>query len=58
MYFSFKENGEKIGLKVYFPKGIYCTDNGVMIGTAAYYLEKFGVRGDLFLNAYSSGEIK
>ncbi|MDD2371863.1 MAG: tRNA (adenosine(37)-N6)-threonylcarbamoyltransferase complex transferase subunit TsaD [Firmicutes bacterium] len=53
-----EEEGLKIGLKVYAPKGIYCTDNGVMIGSAAYYLNQFGIKGDLFLNAYSSGDIK
>lgn len=53
-----EENGNKIGLEVYYPKGILCTDNGVMIGSAAYYLSQYGIEGDLFLNAYSSGDIK
>ncbi len=53
-----EEKGQKIGLEIYYPKGILCTDNGVMIGSAAYYLSKNDVKGDLFLNAYSSGEIK
>lgn len=53
-----EEEGKKIGLEVYAPKGIYCTDNGVMIGIAAYYLNKYGIKGDLFFNAYSSGIIK
>jgi len=53
-----KEEGQKINMTVYAPKGIYCTDNGVMIGSAAYYLNKYGIKGDLFLNAYSSGNIK
>lgn len=53
-----KEKGSGIGLEVYYPKGILCTDNGVMIGSAAYYLNNFGINGDLYLNAFSSGEIK
>lgn len=53
-----KEKGRGIGLDVYYPKGILCTDNGVMIGSAAYFLSNYEIKGDLFLNAYSSGEIK
>lgn len=52
-----EEEGKRIGLEVIYPKGILCTDNGVMIASGAYYLNKVGVFADLFVNAYSSGEI-
>lgn len=34
-----------------YPRIKYCTDNGAMIGVAAYYAYKKGIRGDLTLNA-------
>ncbi len=37
---KFKENGEKLGLNVYYPKLKFCTDNAAMIGSAAYYYIK------------------
>ena len=37
--------------KLYFPSPIFCTDNAAMIGAAAYYEYKKGVRHGLDLNA-------
>ena len=34
-----------------YPRIAYCTDNAAMIGAAAYYAYKKGIRGDLTLNA-------
>ena len=34
--------GKEYGLPVYYPKWEFCTDNGAMIGAAAYYLFKDG----------------
>ena len=34
-----------------YPKIAYCTDNAAMIGAAAYYAYKKGIRGNLELNA-------
>lgn len=48
---AMKEACEKEGLKLYYPSPIYCTDNAAMIGTAAYYEYKNGVRSGLDLNA-------
>ena len=42
---------EKSGKKLYFPSPVYCTDNAAMIGAAAYYEFKKGVRHGLDLNA-------
>ena len=42
---------KKAGKKLYFPSPIYCTDNAAMIGAAAYYEYKKGVRHGLDLNA-------
>ncbi len=39
---KFKENGDKLGLEVYYPKLKFCTDNAAMIGSAAYYYIKNG----------------
>ncbi len=39
------------GLKFYRPSPLLCTDNAAMIGTAAYYEYKKGVRSGLDLNA-------
>ncbi len=41
----------KEGKKLYFPSPIFCTDNAAMIGAAAYYEYKKGVRHGLDLNA-------
>ena len=42
---------EKEGLRFYHPSPIFCTDNAAMIGCAAYYEYKKGVRSGLDLNA-------
>lgn len=42
---------EKEGLNYYHPSPIYCTDNAAMIGVAAYYEYKKGVRAGWDLNA-------
>ena len=42
---------KKAGKTLYFPSPIYCTDNAAMIGVAAYYEYKKGVRHGLDLNA-------
>lgn len=42
---------KKNGLSLYYPSPIFCTDNAAMIGAAAYYEYKKGVRHDYTLNA-------
>lgn len=42
---------EKEGIQLVYPSKILCTDNAAMIGCAAYYEYKNGVRGDMTLNA-------
>lgn len=42
---------QKKGKKLYYPSPIFCTDNAAMIGAAAYYEYKKGVRHGLDLNA-------
>ncbi len=39
------------GIEFYHPSPIYCTDNAAMIGTAAYYEYKKGIRSGMDLNA-------
>ncbi len=39
------------GITLYYPSPILCTDNAAMIGTAAYYEYKKGIRSGLDLNA-------
>ncbi|MBO5199142.1 MAG: tRNA (adenosine(37)-N6)-threonylcarbamoyltransferase complex transferase subunit TsaD [Lachnospiraceae bacterium] len=48
---AMKEACEKAGLSLMYPSPIYCTDNAAMIGAAAYYEYKKGVRHGLDLNA-------
>lgn len=38
-----EEEGKRKGIKVYLPPKILCTDNGAMIGAAAYFAIKEGV---------------
>ncbi len=42
---------EEKGVTFYHPSPIFCTDNAAMIGAAAYYEYKAGVRSGLDLNA-------
>ena len=45
-----KDACEKEGIAFSYPRIAYCTDNGAMIGAAAYYAYKKGMIGDLTLN--------
>ncbi|MDY2960129.1 MAG: tRNA (adenosine(37)-N6)-threonylcarbamoyltransferase complex transferase subunit TsaD [Hornefia sp.] len=40
-------------IKLYLPKPVLCTDNGAMIGSAAYYQYKAQGADDLFLDAHA-----
>ncbi len=42
---------EKLGVPLYLPRIDLCTDNGAMIGSAAYYQLRRGALADLSLNA-------
>ena len=42
---------KKEGIEFYYPSPIFCTDNGAMIGVAAYYEYKKGIRHGWDLNA-------
>lgn len=46
-----KERCEEKGIKLYVPSPVLCTDNGAMIGCAAYYKYKAGETNDLTLDA-------
>ena len=48
---AMKKACEKEGKKLFYPSPIFCTDNAAMIGTAAYYEFKKGMRSGLDLNA-------
>lgn len=48
---AMKRACEKEGKKLFYPSPIFCTDNAAMIGAAAYYEFKKGVRSGLDLNA-------
>ena len=48
---AMKERCEAAGLKFYYPSPILCTDNAAMIGVAAYYEYRNGVRSGWDLNA-------
>ena len=48
---------DKYGVDLSVPRFLYCTDNGAMIGAAAYPLYLKGEFADLDLNATSSDEI-
>lgn len=51
------ERCEEEGIKLYKPRPILCTDNGAMVGCAAYYKMKKGEISDLSLDAYPGLEI-
>lgn len=46
-----KEACEKKGIRFYHPSPVFCTDNAAMIGAAAYYEFKAGIRHGWDLNA-------
>ena len=48
---AMKEACEERGVKFYYPSPVYCTDNAAMIGVAAYYEYRNGVRSGWDLNA-------
>lgn len=48
---AFEKECEKKGVEFYHPSPVYCTDNAAMIGTAAYYEYKKGIRSGMDLNA-------
>ena len=48
---AFKEECKKRGVEFYHPSPILCTDNAVMIGSAAYYEYKNGITHGWDLNA-------
>jgi N6-L-threonylcarbamoyladenine synthase len=48
---AFKDTCEKKGIEFYHPSPIYCTDNAVMIASAAYYDYIKGIRHGYDLNA-------
>ena len=49
-----KAKGEKMGMSIYKPPPVLCTDNAVMIGSAAFYRLMKGEIVDLDLNAQPS----
>lgn len=55
------EECEKRGVKLYYPKMVYCTDNAAMIGAAAYYkimTKKDEALADLNLNGIATLNIE
>ncbi len=46
-----KEDLDNLGVGLYFPSPILCTDNGAMIGSVGYFMLKKGIIGNLELNA-------
>ena len=48
---AFQRECEKRKIRFYHPSPVYCTDNAAMIGTAAYYEYRKGVRHGYDLNA-------
>jgi len=54
---KFKNAADNNNLKVIIPAPSFCTDNAVMVAAAGYFQYKSGDKNDLFLNAFSYGEI-
>ncbi|MDP4089388.1 MAG: tRNA (adenosine(37)-N6)-threonylcarbamoyltransferase complex transferase subunit TsaD [Bacillota bacterium] len=48
---SLTREGKQYGIEVLFPAPVLCTDNAAMIGSAAYFEYRRGVRSPLNLNA-------
>jgi len=48
---SLTARAEEHGLKIFYPPPVLCTDNGAMIGAAAYFKFIKGIRAGLTLNA-------
>ncbi len=47
---ALQEKAESIGIRAFFPRPLYCTDNAAMIGMAAYFkYRKFGIVSDFTL---------
>ena len=49
-----QEACDREGIRLYRPDPVLCTDNGAMIGAAAYYKYKSGKTDDLDLEAYAN----
>ena len=54
---ALKDACEKENIKVSFPRLNYCTDNAAMIGAAAFFAYKKGVRADMTLTAMATDTI-
>lgn len=46
-----KAEADKIGVEIFYPSPILCTDNAAMIACCAYFQYKKGKTSDLYLNA-------
>ncbi len=53
-----KEKGTKENVEIYYPSPILCTDNGAMIGAAAYYAYREGKTDNLDMDANASLKMK
>jgi N6-L-threonylcarbamoyladenine synthase len=52
-----KDRADALGIKLYYPSPIFCTDNAAMVGCAAYYNLLKDKISDLKLNAYPNLEL-
>ena len=53
-----EKRGQKEGVSFIYPSSILCTDNGAMIGAAAYYLNKLAIQAEYSLDAFSTAVIE